>query len=227
MFTGGPSLFRAKRHRHPSVFCFPSSVDAIHFGRARNCEQAADLRGLAHPRLGYYGVIDERIDQELLTAMAETHPEWQIVMVGPIVKINPHSLPQYPNIHYLGAREYRVLPSYLAGWDVCLLPFALNAATRFISPTKTLEYMAAERLIVSTSITDVAEPYSHIVAIGNSHTNFIRACEQVLSADTHERASRLVGMRTVLAQTSWDTTVEQMHFIIQQTLLREPLPMAA
>jgi glycosyltransferase involved in cell wall biosynthesis len=159
--------------------------------------------------------------------MAHAHPEWQIVMVGPVVKIDQHRLPQYPNIHYLGQREYRVLPSYLAGWDVCLLPFALNDATRFISPTKTLEYMAAERPIVSTPITDVAEPYGDIVAIAATHEQFIRACEHLLQANPRELHDRFEQMRDVLAQTSWDATVDQMNLIIQQRLQPQARAIAA
>jgi len=161
VFTGGPSLYRAKQHRNPSVFCFPSSVDAKHYAKAKpgGTGQAEDQAGLPAPRLGYFGVIDERIDLTLIDKLARTRPEWQICMVGPVVKIDRGSLPSAANITYFGQREYAQLPSYLAGWDVCMLPFALNKSTKFISPTKTLEYMAAERMIVSTPITDVAEPY--------------------------------------------------------------------
>src|SRR5918996_5078284 len=167
VFTGGPSLYQAKKARHPKVYCFPSSVDAQHFAKARDPRhEHAGQRHLPRPRLGFYGVIDERLDIGLLAALAEKRPQWQIVMVGPTAKIDPASLPRCDNIHYFGQQGYADLPSFLAGWDVCLLPFALNEATRFISPTKTLEYMAAELPIVSTPITDVAEPYCDIVRLG-------------------------------------------------------------
>jgi UDP-galactopyranose mutase len=225
VFTGGPSLYRAKRGRHPNVHCFPSSVDAAHFGRARagagaEADEAPDQRALPRPRLGYYGVIDERLDLPLLAAMADAHPEWQIVLVGPIVKIDPGTLPRRPNIQYTGQRRYEELPGYLAGWDVCLLPFALNDSTRFISPTKTLEYMAAERPIVSTPITDVAEPYGEIVRLGDGTEAFIRACERALSADGDDRAQRAALMRGVLARTSWDTTVAAMDACLTAGLAR-------
>ena len=216
VFTGGPSLYRAKQERHPNVHCFASSVDAAHFGRARARERGGDMveppeqRDLPHPRLGYYGVIDERLDLPLLAAVAEAHPEWHIVLVGPVVKIDPASLPRAANIHYTGQRSYDELPAYLAGWDVCLLPFALNDSTRFISPTKTLEYMAAERPIVSTPITDVAEPYGDIVYLGATPAGFIRACERALAAGGEERGRRAALMRGVLARTSWDATAAAM-----------------
>jgi UDP-galactopyranose mutase len=181
MFTGGPSLFRAKQKRHPNVHCFPSSVDAEHFrlrdSTGREVSEAEDQAELSHPRLGFYGVIDERLDLGLIDVLAQAHPEWEIVLVGPVVKIDPATLPRRPNIHYLGQRTYEELPRYLAGWDVCLLPFARNDSTRFISPTKTLEYMAAELPIVSTPITDVAEPFEEIVYLGNSPQEFIAGCE--------------------------------------------------
>src|SRR6185437_4340105 len=147
VFTGGPSLYRAKKDRHPRAYCFSSSVDAKHFAAAANgLVEADDQAALPHPRLGFFGVIDERFDIPALTAMADVHPEWQICLVGPVVKIDPASLPQRPNIHYYGQRSYQQLPSYLKGWDVALLLFARNESTKFISPTKTLEYMAAGKM---------------------------------------------------------------------------------
>ncbi len=218
VFTGGPSLYRAKQDRHPSVHCFPSSVDAAHFQQAQSLAEPADQAALPRPRLGFFGVIDERIDLELLRALAEAHPEWQIVMVGPVVKIDPAQLPAAPNLHYLGQRHYAELPAYLGGWDVCILPFAQNEATRFISPTKTLEYMAAEKPIVSTPITDVAEPYGEIVYLGGTSAAFIQACEQALGASAAERTQRSAAMRAVLANTSWDRTAEAMHALIETAL---------
>jgi UDP-galactopyranose mutase len=214
VFTGGPSLYAAKKDRHPNVHCFPSSVDAAHFRQALTIAEAEDQASLPHPRLGFYGVIDERLDLGLVEAISAAHPEWQIVMVGPVVKIDEDSLPKSDNIHYFGQRAYAELPSYLAGWDVCLLPFALNESTQFISPTKTLEYMAAELPIVSTPITDVAEPYGEIVYIGATHQEFISKCEQALAAPEQERTARIEAMREVLKRTSWDSTVREMERLI-------------
>jgi len=227
VFTGGPSLYRAKRGRHGNVHCYSSSVDAEHFGRARPRRPAGvrpgepvDQADLPHPRLGYYGVLDERLDLGLLAAMADAHPEWQLVLVGPVAKIDHTALPRRPNLHYFGQRSYGELPAYLAGWDVCLLPFALNDSTRFISPTKTLEYMAAERPIVSTSITDVAEPYSDIVYLGDGSEAFIAAAEAALSQSNEERTRRVARMREVLARTSWDRTAAEMERQVTDALAR-------
>lgn len=220
VLTGGPSLYRAKQGRHPNVHCFPSSVDAAHFRLARSIGEGGDLpepedqAGIPHPRLGFYGVIDERLDLPLLDFIAKAHPEWHIVLVGPVVKIDPVTLPQRPNIHYFGQRSYEELPRYLAGWDICLLPFARNDATRFISPTKTLEYMAAELPIVSTPITDVAEPYGDIVYLGNTPEEFQAACEEALTSEEAERNRRATLMRKVLSGTSWDVTVAAMEKLI-------------
>jgi len=217
VFTGGPTLYRAKKDRHPNVHCFPSSVDTQHFARGVvEMAEAVDQAQLPHPRFGYYGVIDERIDMALLDHMSAAHPEWQIVLVGPIVKIDPATLPQRANVHHFGQRQYADLPAYLKGWDVCLLPFARNASTKFISPTKTLEYMAARKLMVSTPITDVAEPYGHIVYLGDTPAEFTKACEQAVSASDEERARRLEAGDRVLANTSWDRTAAAVEKLITQ-----------
>jgi len=219
VFTGGPSLYRAKCHRHPNVHCFPSSVDLAHYATARDASlDHPDQTPKPRPRLGYFGVIDERLDLALLDTIARARPDWHLMMVGPVTKIDPEQLPGHPNIHYFGQRRYEELPGFLAGWDVCLLPFARNEATRFISPTKTLEYMAAEKPIVSTPITDVAEPYGHIVYLGDSAADIIAACERALGERASERVRRLKGMRDVLLQTSWDATAQAMENEIAKVL---------
>jgi UDP-galactopyranose mutase len=215
VFAGGPSLYEAKRARHPSAHCFPSSVDVAHFGQALERGRSHPAQAsIPHPRLGFYGVIDERFDTSLVAAVADAHPEWQVVLVGPIFKIEHGELPQRPNIHYLGQQPYEALPEFLAGWDVCLMPFAINEATRFISPTKVLEYMAAELPIVSTPINDVAAPYGHVVAIADGAREFVAACEAALAMDQEQR-ERMVGqMRTIVAGTSWDRTVQHMRALL-------------
>ena len=224
VFTGGSSLFKAKQATRSDIHCFPSSVDAPHFRQAAMGQaqpaiaEAADQIDLPHPRLGFFGVIDERVDLGLLSYLADTHKDWQIVLVGPVVKIDPSTLPQRPNLHYLGKRTYAELPAYLAGWDVCLLPFALNEATRFISPTKTLEYMAAERPIVSTPIQDVLEPYGDIVYIGLPPEGFCKACEEALRASVSERNQRRNRMQSVIAGTSWDETAQEMEQLLLKAI---------
>ena len=220
VFTGGPSLYRAKKDRHPQVYCFSSSVDAAHFAHASypDTETPPDQDSIAHPRLGYFGVIDERIDLELLAEVATARPNWQFVMVGPVVKIDPATLPVRPNIHFLGGKKYEQLPAYLAGWDVCLMPFARNESTEFISPTKTLEYMAADKPIVSTPITDVIEPYAEIVYFGHTPSTFLEACERALGETDTIRDERVHKMRLVLQQTSWDKTASAISDLIDQTV---------
>jgi UDP-galactopyranose mutase len=222
VFTGGPSLYRSKKSRHPNVHCFSSSVDETHFEKARGPgAEPAVQEPVPHPRLGYFGVIDERIDLPLLAALADAEPNWQITMVGPVVKIDPSTLPQRPNIHYFGQQPYTALPDFLRGWDACLLPFARNPATEFISPTKTLEYMAADKPIVGTPITDVAEPYGHIVYLGNDAPSFIAACRAALHADDAERKARRAAARKVLDLTSWDKTVAAMQAELEKVWKRK------
>jgi glycosyltransferase involved in cell wall biosynthesis len=222
VFTGGQSLYRSKRDRHPNVHCFPSSVDAAHFLQSLDRTNSHPLhRGIPGPRLGFYGVIDERFDADLIAKVADAHAGWQIVLVGPVVKINPASLPQRPNIHYMGQQPYEALPKFLAGWDVCLLPFALNDSTKFISPTKTLEYMAAELPIVSTPVRDVAEIYGDIVAIAGDAPSFIAACEAALLASPEELAQKISRMRQVLKLTSWTSTAAKMRELMDATPRRQ------
>jgi glycosyltransferase involved in cell wall biosynthesis len=215
VFTGGPSLFRAKRGRHPNVHCFPSSVDVAHFARALDRTDTHPLQSkLPRPRLGYYGVIDERLDLGLIAKLADAHPEWQIILVGPVAKIDAAKLPRRKNIHYLGQRRYEELPQILAGWDACLLPFALNESTRFISPTKTLEYMAAQLPIVSTPIVDVAELYGSAVSIASTHEEFILACERALRETAKEQAERIKAAGNIVSSVSWENTAEKMHDLL-------------
>jgi UDP-galactopyranose mutase len=216
VFTGGPSLYRSKQPLHPNVHCFPSSVEQQHFAAARDrgIDHPAQ-KDLPRPRLGYYGVIDERFDPVSVSLLADAHKDWQIVLVGPVVKIDPVSLPRRPNIHYFGQRTYQELPQFLAGWDVCLLPFAINEATRYISPTKVLEYMAAEKPIVSTPVVDVVEPYGHIVQIGRHAQSFVSACERAMDDHGPSRSKRMAMMRNVVESTSWDRTAAKMCALIE------------
>ncbi|MBV9574481.1 MAG: glycosyltransferase [Acidobacteriales bacterium] len=224
VFTGGRSLYERKRWQHQSVHCFPSSIDREFFKIARRPQpDAEDQAAIPHPRLGYCGVIDERMDTELLAAVAEARPEWQIVMAGPIVKISPSELPQRPNIHYLGAKEYRDLPRYLGGWDVGILPFARNESTRFISPTKTPEYLAAGLPVVSTPIADVIDPYqkADLVEIAATPEEFVVAAERAIAS--RNCTKRLAQVDQFLSHISWDLTWQRMSSLIDEAYRRKTL----
>ena len=206
MLTGGQSLYEAKRDQHRNIHPFPSSVDVAHFSRARRIvAEPRDQALIARPRLGFFGVIDERMDLALLDGLAAARPDWQIVLLGPVVKIDPAVLPRRANIHYLGAKKYDELPQYLGGWDVALLPFARNEATRYISPTKTPEYMAAGKPVVSTSIRDVVRPYGQLglVRIADTVDEFVAACVAAMAENASERITQADAF---LRQTSWDGT---------------------
>jgi glycosyltransferase involved in cell wall biosynthesis len=211
VFTGGQSLYRAKRHRHPNIHAFPSSIDAHHFRSARNvAAEPRDQSVLPRPRLGFFGVIDERLDISLLAELADLRPEWQIVMIGPVVKIDPNSLPHRRNIAWLGIKPYEDLPAYLSGWDVGIMPFAQNEATRFISPTKTPEFLAAGVRVVSTPIRDVVDPYGKagLVAIAATAKGFVRACEKIMN---DPKRPWLIAVDRKLKENSWDLTWEKME----------------
>jgi UDP-galactopyranose mutase len=218
VFTGGQALYEHKKQLHANIHPFPSSVDTAHFGAARRpCAEPADQRDIPGPRLGFFGVIDERMDLSLLRAVAEQRPQWQLVILGPVVKIDPADLPRLPNIHYLGSKTYAELPAYIAGWDVALLPFAKNDATRFISPTKTPEYLAAGKPVVSTSIRDVVRPYSvqGLARIADTPDAFVAACESALA---EPREKLLKRADPFLAKMSWDKTWEAMEALMDEAV---------
>ena len=219
VFTGGPSLYAAKKDKHHNIHCFPSSIDYAHFAKARaHLKDPEDQRAAGRPRVGFFGVIDERFDAELLRETARMMPGVHFVMVGPVVKIDPATLPQAPNIHYMGQRDYSDLPAFISNWDVAMMPFALNESTRFISPTKTPEYLAAGRPVVSTPVTDVVHTYGDFrkVAIVRSARQFKAAIEEFLEDGPEgwgEVDAYLAGM-------SWQKTVEDMVAVIRRTLAR-------
>jgi hypothetical protein len=216
VFTGGATLYESKKKQHHSVHLFPSSVDVAHFQRARTlADEPPDQRSIPHPRLGYAGVIDERMDLELLREAAQAKPDWHFVFLGPVVKIDERSLPQAPNIHYLGMKSYADLPAYFSGWQIGLLPFALNESTRFISPTKTPEYLAAGLHVISTPIRDVVAPYGDmgLVGIANGTSEFLSLAESVVNSPKYD--ARLAVIDQFLSQSSWDKTWSAMNLLIE------------
>ncbi len=219
VFTGGASLYEAKRQQHRSVYQFASSVDVAHFARARAIKvEPEDQSGIPRPRIGYAGVIDERMDMALLDRAAELRPAWQFVLLGPVVKIDPATLPKRSNIHYLGMKPYQDLPNYFAGWDIGMLPFALNESTRYISPTKTPEYLAAGLRVISTAIRDVVTPYGDLELVGivKDASDFVRIADFMLHSPStnafHAQADAF------LSQSSWDNTWSGMNQLIQEVL---------
>ncbi|HEY9697436.1 MAG TPA: glycosyltransferase family 1 protein [Trichocoleus sp.] len=221
VFTGGQSLYEAKRDHHPHVHAFPSSIEVEHFAQARQINNdPVDQADIPHPRLGFFGVIDERMDIQLLDEVAQARPDWHLVVIGPVVKIDPATLPNRPNIHYLGGKSYQELPHYVSGWDAALLPFARNESTRFISPTKTPEYLAAGKPVVSTSIRDVVRPYGEqqLVQIADTADSFVTAIEVAMQqAD----AAWLDRVDLFLSQNSWDLTWAKMNDLIEMTIARK------
>ena len=222
VFTGGFSLYEAKRLQHANVHAFPSSIDVNHFASAAEVrEEPADQADLPHPRCGFYGVVDERFDTALLSDVARLRPDVHFIILGPIVKIDPATLPQSPNIHYLPGKTYEELPRYLAGWDVALMPFALNDATRFISPTKTPEYLAAGKPVVSTPIRDVVRTYGQagVVAIAATPEEFASAIDSALQPASEDWK---LAVSARLAESSWDSTWASMQREIQTVLATQP-----
>jgi glycosyltransferase involved in cell wall biosynthesis len=217
VFTGGKSLYESKVQHHDNVFCFPSSVDREHFAKALNgLAVPDDISAIKGPIAGYFGVIDERIDLGLINEVALLQPEVSFVMIGPLAKIGEHDLPRQHNIHYLGMKDYKELPGYLKAFSVAMMPFALNDATKYISPTKTLEYMAAGKPIISTAIHDVVRDYSNSVSIIDTATEFSKAIDALLEQSTNVLIP--TNYDDILEKTSWDATVNKMQAILKNTV---------
>lgn len=211
VFTGGQSIYESKKNSHPNIYAFPSSIDKHHFGQARKIkEDPADQKNIPHPRFGFFGVIDERFDIELIDTVAKQKTDWHFILLGPVVKIDPATLPNYENIHYLGGKKYEELPNYIAGWDIAMVAFAMNESTRYISPTKTPEYLAAGKPVISTPIRDVVRPYgdNKLVHIVSNANEFIKAAEKELNKKRN--STWLKKVDEFLLYNSWDRTWGQM-----------------
>lgn len=221
VFTGGHSLYEAKKEQHHSIYAFPSSIDVTHFSKVLEVEKdLPEQAGIERPRIGFVGVIDERTDIDLLASIAELRPGWSFIMVGPVVKISEEDMPRRDNIHYFGQRSYDDLPTILAGWDAAMMPFALNESTRYISPTKTPEYLAAGLPVVSTPIMDVVRPYGEmgLVHIASTPEEFVQALTVAMDEDADQR---LKAAAEFLSKNSWDKTFAQMNEVIRDAISKK------
>jgi glycosyltransferase involved in cell wall biosynthesis len=219
VFTGGYSLYEAKKNQHTDIHLFPSSIDCKHFEKARFLQpELHDQRSIPYPRIGFFGVIDERLDITLLNELAIQKPGWQFIMIGPVVKIDPDTLPAHPNIHYLGQKTYKELPWYIASWNAAMMPFAINESTRYISPTKTPEYLAAGKPVISTPIHDVVKAYGSkkLAYIAETPEQFIQGIQTAL--DMNDKTAWYKKVNEELAGNSWDMTCEKMSILIKAHL---------
>lgn len=217
VFAGGPKIAQAKFPYNANCYSFGCGVDVRHFGKARHAATKipADVANLTGPVLGYFGVVDERLDYDLLAQLADHDPEWNVVIVGPCAKVERSSLPERPNLHWLGAREYRRLPAYVKAFDVCMMPFAINEATEFINPTKALEYMATGRPIVSTAVEDVVLQFSDVVSIASSPKEFVKYCARAIGKTD---LTRIKNGRRMARQNSWESIVEHLERHVDDVL---------
>lgn len=224
VFTGGRSLYEHKKKKHRNIFCFPSSIDVQHFEKAKSItNEPSDQRHILSPKIGFFGVIDERLNISLLDEISKAKPEWNWIIIGPVVKIDPAVLPRRENIHYLGPKKYDELPAYLSGWDASMILFAKNDATKFISPTKTPEYLAAGKAVVSTSIKDVVYPYNklELVYIADDPEEFVNSVEKALKQK--DDPARQKKAEAFLATNSWNKTWDKMRSIILEAYVNKQL----
>lgn len=217
VFTGGRKLFEAKSQHNGNCHFYGCGVDCEHFGKAREekTEVPVELRGMQKPVLGYFGVVDERMDYELIARLADANPNWSVAMIGPVLKVDEATLPKRPNLHWLGQRSYSDLPAYCKGFDVCMMPFALNESTEFINPTKALEYMATGRMIVSTAVPDVVRNFGKVVKVGKDQSEFISLCQQALERPEPDAIERGLQMAS---ENTWEQIVARMEGHIEEAL---------
>jgi UDP-galactopyranose mutase len=221
VFTGGQSLYEAKKKFHDTIYPFPNSIDKKHFLTARSIKfDQPDQDSIPHPRIGFFGVLDERLDIELLTKLGQLRPSWHFIMIGPVTRIDPTSLPSMSNIHYLGTKRYEDLPNYIAGWDIAMIPYVHNETTRYTNPTKTSEYLCAGKPVVSTPIIDVIRTYGNkeLVRIAGTAEEFVRVVEKELSLDDKEICERIMRVDAFLWDQSWNKTWAEMMSIMGTTL---------
>jgi glycosyltransferase involved in cell wall biosynthesis len=216
VFTGGYELWLKKKQQHPNVHFFGCGVEYDHFHKATNGDPLPkDVQALKRPIVGWFGVVDERVDYDLLAKVAELRPDYSFVLVGPVVKVDPATLPQAPNIHWLGGRDYKVLPDYCRAYDVCMMCFALNEATQYINPTKALEYLATGKPVVGTPVNDVVRQYSDTVLIGKTPDDFAELIDRALLNPDREMLRRGDEMAQ---EASWESTVEKMQILISNAI---------
>jgi glycosyltransferase involved in cell wall biosynthesis len=226
VFTGGRKMFEAKSRFNANCHFYGCGVDVNHFGKARDESTRVpdDLAHLKKPVLGYFGVVDERMDYELVAKLADANPDWSVAIIGPAIKVDPGQFPQRPNLHWLGGRDYQALPACCKGFDVCLMPFAMNEHTEFINPTKSLEYMATARPIVSSAVPDVISNFGSVVKIARSHDEFIAHCRQAAASPDREAIERGLKMAS---ENSWESIVNRLDQHIRDVLVRNNQEMLA
>jgi glycosyltransferase involved in cell wall biosynthesis len=225
VFAGGRKMWESKSKHNSNAHFYGCGVDVVHFGKARlsSTPLPEDIKDLEGPILGYFGVVDERLDYDLIAKLADANPDWHVVMVGPVAKVNPDEFPQRPNLHWLGGRPYAELPAYTKAFDVCLMPFALNEATEYINPTKALEYMATATPIVSTAVPDVVSNFSTVVKVAQSQDEFVKlCCEQAYTVD---RIAIERGLK-MAAENTWDAIVAKLEKHIDDALKTKSVPHA-
>lgn len=225
VFCGGYELWMKKSRQHPNAHFFGCGVEYDHFAQAQNksLPLPEDVANIAHPTAGWFGVVDERMDYDLLGKVAQLRPNVNFVVVGPVVKVDPASLPQAPNLHWLGGRDYKVLPDYCRAFDVCLMPFALNEATEFINPTKALEYLATGNPVVGTPVADVVRQYADTILIASTAEDFAHCIDRALENPDSTMISKGIERAK---DSSWERTVDHMQNLIEDAVAGSTRPKA-
>ena len=221
VIAGGPSLYESHRARHANVHCIANAVAAAHFAppspSAKSIEAVsarAIHAAIPNPRLGFFGVIDERIDLELLARVADLRPDWQIVMAGPLRGVTPAALPQRGNLMWLGAQTYAILPHLQAHWDLCLLPFKVDACAHHAAPIEALEFLAGQKSVVATPVHDVAALHGHIVRLAHGAHAFVEACRTAMCERGPLRRQRRIDALISVHSSTWERAADRVHKLL-------------
>ena len=219
--TGGPSLYQSHRGRHANVHCIANAVAAAHFAPPSIADKSIEAvsaraihAAIPNPRLGFFGVIDERVDLDLVARMADLRPDWHFVMAGPLRGVASEALPLRGNLAWLGAQTYAILPHLQAHWDLCLLPFKVDVCARRAAPIELLEYLAGQKSVVSTPVHDVVALHGHIVRTGHDANAFVEACRAAMCERGPLRRQRRIDALIAVHSCTWDRAADRVHTLL-------------
>jgi glycosyltransferase involved in cell wall biosynthesis len=188
-------------------------VDVGHFSKALDPQTKVpqDVKEISKPIVGFFGLIEEWLDQELIKKIAVDKPDWSIVLIGKI-NVDVAGFKSFKNIHVLGPRNYQDLPAYCKAFDVAIIPFVINELTKNVNPIKLREYLAAGVPVVSSRLPEV-EKYSEYAFIADNHQEFVKYLEKAIENDSNELKNK---RREFIKKESWLAKIEEISSIIQK-----------
>ena len=213
VIASAEKLYATKRHLNPETHLVSHGVDSEHFAKAQaaSTEVAVELRQTKHPVIGFWGLIGEWIDLDLIRYMAERRPDWSIALIGK-ADVSCAVLKGLANVHLIGSRSYESLPRFAKGFAAAILPFKVNRLTENVNPIKLREYLAAGLPVVSTALPEVKQ-YDGVVRIGHTRDEFV---EQVAAAVREAGPAAVRKRMDAVSHESWDARVEHISRLVEQ-----------